>query len=279
MTSASATRTADFYPRPPRGGRPSPNRGPSEANDQFLSTPSARRATWCVSPGNTSSRYFYPRPPRGGRQPPQRPSATRSKFLSTPSARRATPAGERPLAGYLISIHALREEGDSRVRQLRYADLLFLSTPSARRATGLGQDINFAEQISIHALREEGDLDADATCFRQWISIHALREEGDTTLEKINQYVEDFYPRPPRGGRQGQCAGWFSSHKFLSTPSARRATQRCWPCSRPRPISIHALREEGDRGWHHDHHGQQISIHALREEGDRWSYCNERCQG
>ena len=67
VTSASATRTADFYPRPPRGGRPSPNRGPSEANDQFLSTPSARRATWCVSPGNTSSRYFYPRPPRGGR--------------------------------------------------------------------------------------------------------------------------------------------------------------------------------------------------------------------
>ena len=66
VTSASATRTADFYPRPPRGGRPSPNRGPSEANDQFLSTPSARRATWCVSPGNTSSRYFYPRPPRGG---------------------------------------------------------------------------------------------------------------------------------------------------------------------------------------------------------------------
>ena len=69
VTSASATRTADFYPRPPRGGRPSPNRGPSEANDQFLSTPSARRATWCVSPGNTSSRYFYPRPPRGGRLP------------------------------------------------------------------------------------------------------------------------------------------------------------------------------------------------------------------
>ena len=90
VTSASATRTADFYPRPPRGGRPSPNRGPSEANDQFLSTPSARRATWCVSPGNTSSRYFYPRPPRGGR-PRLRPHLQRV---------------------VQISIHALREEGD-----------------------------------------------------------------------------------------------------------------------------------------------------------------------
>ena len=91
VTSASATRTADFYPRPPRGGRPSPNRGPSEANDQFLSTPSARRATWCVSPGNTSSRYFYPRPPRGGR-PRLRPHLQRV---------------------VQISIHALREEGDT----------------------------------------------------------------------------------------------------------------------------------------------------------------------
>ena len=90
VTSASATRTADFYPRPPRGGRPSPNRGPSEANNQFLSTPSARRATWCVSPGNTSSRYFYPRPPRGGR-PRLRPHLQRV---------------------VQISIHALREEGD-----------------------------------------------------------------------------------------------------------------------------------------------------------------------
>ena len=81
---------ANFYPRPPRGGRPSPNRGPSEANNQFLSTPSARRATWCVSPGNTSSRYFYPRPPRGGR-PRLRPHLQRV---------------------VQISIHALREEGD-----------------------------------------------------------------------------------------------------------------------------------------------------------------------
>ena len=34
-------------------------------------------------------------------------------------------------------------------------------------------------------------------------------------------------------------------------------------------ISIHALREEGDRCGLDDGQGDRISIHALREEGDR----------
>ena len=56
-------------------------------------------------------------------------------FQSTPSARRAT-AGTvvEPIAP-VISIHALREEGDT----IRTSD-------------------DFAIDISIHALREEGDL-------------------------------------------------------------------------------------------------------------------------
>ena len=80
--------------------------------------------------------------------------------------------------------------------------------------------------------------------------------------------------------------------KFLSTPSARRATH-CPVQEQARGrISIHALREEGDYpvlgyGFHQKHfyprpprggrlvdlrslHSCQIiSIHALREEGDR----------
>ncbi len=55
-------------------------------------------------------------------------------FLSTPSARRATGAATLMLKARIISIHALREEGDvSRVF------------------------IFFCVLISIHALREEGD--------------------------------------------------------------------------------------------------------------------------
>ena len=58
------------------------------------------------------------------------------------------------------------------------------------------------------------------------ISIHALREEGDVPL---------LLPGPSR-------------NPFLSTPSARRAT------------------DIGDPNWDIIY----ISIHALREEGDRW---------
>ena len=34
-----------------------------------------------------------------------------------------------------------------------------------------------------------------------------------------------FYPRPPRGGRHGVLSYGPSLDKFLSTPSARRATR------------------------------------------------------
>ena len=56
----------DFYPRPPRGGRP--NLTPITALClTFLSTPSARRATSINKCLQRIFFYFYPRPPRGGR--------------------------------------------------------------------------------------------------------------------------------------------------------------------------------------------------------------------
>ena len=61
--------------------------------------------------------------------------------------------------------------------------------------------------------------------------------------------VEDFYPRPPRGGRPVVDG------------------------DRPRDvsISIHALREEGDGVGRGVAGLGVISIHALREEGDSMS--------
>ena len=60
----------------------------------------------------------------------------------------------------VISIHALREEGDWRETRQAVADAEFLSTPSARRAT-IGFPAFFrCTSISIHALREEGDPQA-----------------------------------------------------------------------------------------------------------------------
>ena len=56
----------------------------------FLSTPSARRATRLISTSKAARNDFYPRPPRGGRQSISATRTRRKGFLSTPSARRAT---------------------------------------------------------------------------------------------------------------------------------------------------------------------------------------------
>ena len=78
----------------------------------FLSTPSARRATCAWTGKAAANQYFYPRPPRGGRQNETVVGDDRIVFLSTPSARRATLLVGIPPTVRIISIHALREEGD-----------------------------------------------------------------------------------------------------------------------------------------------------------------------
>ena len=55
---------------------------------------------------------------------------------------------------------------------------------------------------------------------------------------------------------------------FLSTPSARRATNKGFFKNIILIISIHALREEGDPAANRHPVPTAISIHALREEGD-----------
>ena len=78
-----------------------------------------------------------------------------------------------------------------------------------------------------------------------------------------------FYPRPPRGGRQGFRRTVDTLVQFLSTPSARRATRYPITLTSSSWISIHALREEGDISQATQHpDSAAISIHALREEGD-----------
>ena len=60
-----------------------------------------------------------------------------------------------------------------------------------------------------------------------------------------------------------------TSVRFLSTPSARRATDGHGAFRNQCEISIHALREEGDGNTNLGSAGDRsISIHALREEGD-----------
>ena len=103
---------------------------------------------------------------------------------------------------------------------------------------------------------------------KQKISIHALREEGDVTQRIKGAWPTYFYPRPPRGGRQCSQSNRLGTKKFLSTPSARRATCKLRNLRDFEAISIHALREEGDMQLALLTPPLTISIHALREEGD-----------
>ena len=133
--NADRGRSADFYPRPPRGGR---------------------RA---VCAGGSRQRYFYPRPPRGGRRRVSANSkrckqisihalreegdllsetakGASSLFLSTPSARRATDGNNFILTyfQFLSTPSARRATTDTTPEESWIHQ--FLSTPSARRATG-----------------------------------------------------------------------------------------------------------------------------------------------
>ena len=306
--------TGDFYPRPPRGGRPRSQRPRTGLRNFYPRPPRggrhsgrhAHRGQLRISihalreegdphyrrrkfPGceisihalreegdktsaawTRSAAYFYPRPPRGGRHPAKVAGSIGKEFLSTPSARRATIQWRSSEVIDMISIHALREEGDTRPAVPLFWRHGFLSTPSARRAT--------TTQLTAESVR--------------LISIHALREEGDKYIGGTRRPVQHFYPRPPRGGRPASIRTMATGAGiFLSTPSARRAT-----CSAAAEylrcrISIHALREEGDScGAYHQsvrHYFYPrpprggrlllllgvtadglISIHALREEGD-----------
>ena len=126
-----------FYPRPPRGGR---HRGTQTTGKdaQFLSTPSARRATanvWIMrapffisthalrEEGDQAgcfrdcpSIYFYPRPPRGGRL-----LLASLGFAADTDFYPRPPRGGRLFFGRRLAEHSA-----------------FLSTPSARRATAKG---------------------------------------------------------------------------------------------------------------------------------------------
>ena len=82
-------------------------------------------------------------------------------------------------------------------------------------------------EISIHALREEGDPGTPITFEEDSIFLSTPSARRATLIAlRHGADHQNFYPRPPRGGRPGRN----------NRPAALS------------DISIHALREEGDRG-------------------------------
>ena len=150
----------------------------------------------------TADRYFYPRPPRGGRPLADLGCTITSEFLSTPSARRATA---------------------SRSSSTRTAT--FLSTPSARRATS-GSIRSSIWQPNFYPRpprggRHAGSIDIEVTAV---ISIHALREEGDVVSAAALSKFCKFLSTPSARRATAELSESYTAKVFLSTPSARRAT-------------------------------------------------------
>ena len=171
---------------------------------------------------------FNPRPPRGGR-PPINTNISKRLYFNPRPPRGGRRCFKGSVAGYMIiSIHALREEGD-------------VIDTERKKVKAL---------ISIHALREEGDVNLLCKIFVVLlISIHALREEGDGSMPRSvcifwifqstpsarratckcfldRDVLQHFNPRPPRGGRRLDTAWDGVTSVFQSTPSARRATNK-----------------------------------------------------
>ena len=175
--------------------------------------------------------YFNPLPPHGGRRLNRRLSLfSRRNFNPLP------PHGGRPeliiakTLGYVISIHSLRMEGDSKRFPVKCSPSVFQSTPSAWRETVVKSSwlsrISYFNPLPPHGGRRQPVL-------------HGIGR---------SRY---FNPLPPHGGRRMQTVPPWMLSGFQSTPSAWRETCSPGVVSHDLVISIHSLRMEGDPPKHH----------------------------
>ena len=100
------------------------------------------------------------------------------------------------------------------------------------------------------------------------ISIHALREEGDSKMYGRTVNDNDFYPRPPRGGRRPSSTTPISSANFYPRPP--RGGRHPGGVGLLRGQNFYPRPPRGGRLFEVIlmEAGHGISIHALREEGD-----------
>ena len=171
--------------------------------NSFLSTPSARRATTSGRTSTTASTNFYPRPPRGGR-PRCRHFKLCRALISIHALREEgdTLCSAADAGLYLISIHALREEGDGRVSARVQIVPEFLSTPSARRATAKTERKHPAF-VSLYT------------------SLHKLQRDACKTNRKITPLLAQTAGIPVRSVPENHvcCRFALAGHQKISTLS------------------------------------------------------------
>ena len=284
----------DFYPRPPRGGRQDHPGLFSRGVD--ISIHALREEGDPVLRVRLPlGRHFYPRPPRGGRPRTTKQPLQPSNFYPRPPRGGRLRTQTDRQRRRRISIHALREEGDSCGRVTRWMLLNFYPRPPRG-----GRQLRITAEescliISIHALREEGDpiFILEETAMSKFlstpsarrattimptyveayvISIHALREEGDQVQVPQTAGPRDFYPRPPRGGRRRRRPNGAPKSNFYPRPPRGG---RLVPLD-VQPVHLLFLSTPSARRATPLQAGpvpspDGISIHALREEGDAQS--------
>ena len=105
--------------------------------DEFLSTPSARRATFTFQTFQQAQQISI----HALREEGDRQTNSRTSWMQKISIHALREEGDRFFffgkIDIRISIHALREEGDPKVQKGHTEAEIFLSTPSARRATSV----------------------------------------------------------------------------------------------------------------------------------------------
>ena len=196
----SCPRSANFYPRPPRGGRQLLSTTQSR-NMEFLSTPSARRATWHIWRAFDLAHISIHALREEGDIFCFHHFFIVSRFLSTPSARRATRMPVLTIGRLAISIHALREEGDhgraSRVNK-RYISIHALREEGDRRQKGVKPESRIF--LSTPSARRATKACPKAHWTARFLSTPSARR-ATRTADQCGHAYRHFYPRPPRGGR------------------------------------------------------------------------------
>ena len=189
---------------------------------------------------------FYPRSPCGERPASGFFIGSRSQFLSTLSLRRATWPGLLARPFFIISIHALLAESDSRTETVATKISHFYPRSPCGERPGIFLNLTshthfyprspcgerpsrrylaiLGNAISIHALLAESDALGLLGWLRTLISIHALLAESDCVVSVQVGGNIYFYPRSPCGERPRGEHHANSQQEFLSTLSLRRAT-------------------------------------------------------
>ena len=183
-----------------------------------------------------------------------------------------------PLAGFPFDFYPRPPRGGRRLIRLFSFIIFSISIPALREEgdfTFGGGDVTLC--ISIPALREEGDVIPLKFCGLVEISIPALREEGDRVGFTYCHLPQKFLS-PPSARRATALYPLVPSSYWYFYPrpprGGRRACRSCCCCSPD--ISIPALREEGDFDQASTKSSDYLFLSppsARRATEGRWSVC------